>query len=117
LSARGGLPMDEPERLRGDFWGKGGLPMPTDQSHRRETVLREVLLRMQAEVRAREGALTKPEGEGGTETECAVCGHWPPDLRPAMRSAIEMIPLRATVCDDCLKVFWDTLPKGPRLER
>ena len=89
--------------------------MPTDQSRRRETVLRELLLRMRAEARAREGVLTKPES--GTETECAVCGHWPVELRAAMRSAIEMIPLRAEVCDDCLKVLWDTLPKGPPVER
>ena len=107
--------MDEPPAIARGFLGHGGLP--TDQSRRRETVLRELLLRMRPEARAREGALTKPEVGGGTETECAVCGHWPVDLRASMRSAIEMIPLRAEVCDDCLKVLWDTLPKGPPVER
>jgi hypothetical protein len=45
--------------------------------------------------------------------QCVVCGPWPAELRAVMRKAIEAIPLRKDVCDDCLKALWDTLPKGP----
>jgi hypothetical protein len=39
------------------------------------------------------------------EAECAVCGRWPPALRPIMRSAIESLPLRKPLCRACAAAF------------
>jgi len=37
--------------------------------------------------------------------DCAVCGHWPPALRPTMRRAIDELSLRKQICDECLRAF------------
>ena len=60
----------------------------------------------------------RPRSEGRLKgPKCAVCGPWPVELRAAMRVAIEAIPLREDVCDECVKAWWHTLPKGPPIER
>jgi hypothetical protein len=40
-----------------------------------------------------------------SEDDCAVCGRWPPALRPTMRDAIFRVPLHEPVCDDCMVAF------------
>ena len=50
------------------------------------------------------------------KVECIVCGRWPTALRPVMRSAIDAIPLRQDVCDECVKAWWAGKPKGPTAE-
>jgi hypothetical protein len=39
------------------------------------------------------------------DDECVICGHWPASLRPTMRTAIDRVPVRNWVCDECLKAF------------
>jgi hypothetical protein len=50
---------------------------------------------------------------------CAICGRWPKALRPAMRPAINVLPLQEPVCAECMKAFWadittKTRAKGQR---
>ena len=95
---------DEPPRLPPDFW-----PWPRDQPRRQSALLR----RLQAVARRRKESLNL-QAEGEAEPiQCTVCGAWPPELGAVMRQAIEAIPQSGAVCDDCMKVWWDTLPKGP----
>jgi hypothetical protein len=90
-------PEEEPPPPMGDYWDKdgrlsrareGGLPMLTDRGCR----------------------LREPE-------PCMVCGPWPPQKRAWLRESLEVIPLRGTVCEECMESWWANLPKGPRLER
>jgi hypothetical protein len=43
------------------------------------------------------------------EDECVICSHWPAWLRPTMRTAIDRVPVRKRVCDECLKAFYHHL--------
>ena len=98
----GGLPMsseDEPPRPLVDYW-------PQRQPKGMSGLLRRCL----AEVKRRVGGL-RQQGEAET-IQCTICGHWPVELRAAMRGAVEAIPIRGEVCDDCLKAFWTSLRKG-----
>ena len=45
--------------------------------------------------------------------ECSLCSRWPKSLRPAMRGAIDRVPLKKPVCDECLGVFARGLPILP----
>ena len=113
--------MDEPPRLPGDV------------RPNRKTDWGKLLLRLQAEAKRREG---KAEGGGGLgwimdregvlrqaepmpaePIACVVCSPWTPQDRAWLRESLAVIPLRAEVCEDCLRAFWEGLPKGPRLER
>jgi hypothetical protein len=40
------------------------------------------------------------------DDECVICGHGPTSLRPTMRTAIDRVPVRRWVCDECLKAFY-----------
>ena len=40
------------------------------------------------------------------EEDCALCARWPAGLRPAMREAIDSVPLAKAVCDACQEAFW-----------
>ena len=40
------------------------------------------------------------------EDDCALCARWPSGLRPAMREAIDSVPLAKPVCDRCEEAFW-----------
>ena len=40
------------------------------------------------------------------EEDCALCAQWPAGLRPAMREAIDSVPLSKPVCDRCEEAFW-----------
>jgi|HubBroStandDraft_6_1064221.scaffolds.fasta_scaffold1225161_1 hypothetical protein len=46
--------------------------------------------------------------------ECVVCRGWPALLRPAMRIAVDAIPMTVKsevppICDECLLAFWSGL--------
>lgn len=55
------------------------------------------------------------------EDECVVCRGWPALLRPAMRIAVDAIPMTGfetvkseggpvpPICDECLLAFWSGL--------
>jgi hypothetical protein len=50
-----------------------------------------------------------------TEDDCAVCRRWPSALRKAMRTAVNVLPLRETVCEECAVTFFANLmTKGER---
>ena len=108
--------MDEPPRLPGDV------------RPNRKTDWGKLLLRLQAEAKRREG---KAEGGGGLgwimdregvlrqaepmpaePIACVVCSPWAPQDRAWLRESLAVIPLRAEVCEDCLRAFWEGLPKG-----
>jgi hypothetical protein len=38
--------------------------------------------------------------------ECPICGRWPANLRPAMRSAVWSLSLREWQCKECEEAFW-----------
>jgi hypothetical protein len=38
--------------------------------------------------------------------ECPICGRWPANLRPAMRSAVWSLSLREWQCEECEEAFW-----------
>jgi hypothetical protein len=67
--------------------------------------------------RQKEGALRQSVDLAEGEPVCVVCEPWPPELRQTLREDIEAIPLRATVCEDCMRSWWQNLPWGPPLER
>ena len=111
-----GSSMDEPPRLPGDVRAN------------RKTDWGKLLLRLQAEAKRREG---KAEGGGGLgwimdregvlrqaepmpaePIACVVCSPWAPQDRAWLRESLAVIPLRAEVCEDCLRAFWEGLPKG-----
>ena len=108
--------MDKPPRLLGDV------------RPNRKTDWGKLLLRLQAEAKRREG---KAEGGGGLgwimdregvlrqaepmpaePNACVVCSPWAPQDRAWLRESLAVIPLRAEVCEDCLRAFWEGLPKG-----
>jgi hypothetical protein len=45
------------------------------------------------------------EIDDAREAECVVCGEWPAALRPAMRNAIDSVPLRKPLCEACVEAF------------
>ena len=63
-----------------------------------------------------EGGIDLSEPAEAEPIDCVVCGAWPVELRAVMREAIEAFPLHEEVCDDCVKAWWDTLPKAPPRE-
>jgi len=108
--------MDKPPRLLGDV------------RPNRKTDWGKLLLRLQAEAKRREG---KAEGGGGLgwimdregvlrqaepmpaePIACVVCSPWAPQDRAWLRESLAVIPLRAEVCEDCLRAFWEGSPKG-----
>ena len=36
---------------------------------------------------------------------CVICGRWPSALRPAMRCAVNVLPLQEPICGECMKAF------------
>ena len=38
--------------------------------------------------------------------ECPICGRWPANLRPVMRSAVWSLSLREWQCKECEEAFW-----------
>jgi hypothetical protein len=42
-----------------------------------------------------------------------VCGPWPPEKRAWLRESLEVMPLRGTVCEECMQSWFANLPKGP----
>jgi len=40
-----------------------------------------------------------------TADQCAMCAGWAKALRPTMRWAIDDIPLRGPVCEECMMAF------------
>ena len=106
---------DEPPKPMGDYWGEDGrlqAPRPLSEG----TLPLELLVRLRAQARRRERALRQAEGEA-KPVQCVMCEPWPPELRQILREDIEAIPLRATVCEDCMRAWWGNLPWGPPLER
>jgi hypothetical protein len=44
-----------------------------------------------------------------SEDECVICTRWPAALRPAMRNAIDSVPLRKPLCRACAAAFAELL--------
>ncbi len=44
-----------------------------------------------------------------TGVDCEVCGRWPSALHQAMRSAVNALPLKGHVCDNCFEAFGENI--------
>jgi hypothetical protein len=52
-----------------------------------------------------------------SEDYSAGGGFWPFALRATMRDAVFRIPLKESICDDCVVAFWDNVWKRSEAQR
>ena len=88
------MPEDQIPRLPGDVWPRA---KPMDWGW--------VVLRLHAV--ARERQLRQNAESEAEPVPCVVCSPWPPQDRLKLRAALAVIPLRADVCDKCLRAWWE----------
>ena len=76
----------------------------------------QVLLKRLRDNRLR--AISEPMLIGeATEDQCVVCRRWPKALRPAMRAAINSLPLKQPVCVECAVAFWTNIRRKAQRQR